>query len=157
MNTSLNDENLNTKFKINLSNKSSFIYDHFKRNELLKINKTNKKEKYLFPYYYYFFDFILDNIINPRKFLCISKSYFTAHNFMCNIYDISTHLIFFRQLNLLNNIVIEKRYEEKEKGICDYKLLHAINISDNKIMEKISQNIKNLKRKKSILYSNYFL
>ena len=157
LNNSLNDENNNIKFKMNSNNNSSFVYYNFKRKELLKINKANKKEKYIFPYYYFCFDLVFDNLVNPRKFLCIPKTYFIVYNFMCNIYDISTHLIFFRQLNLLNNIVIEKRFEEKEKGIYDFKSFHPINISDNKIMEKISHNLKGLKKKKSILYSNYFL
>ena len=154
---SMNYENHIKKFKINLNNNSSFIYTPFKTKESPKRNKTiNKKTKFLFPYYYYFLDVVFDNLINPRKFFCISKAYFTVYNFMCNIYDISTHLVFFRQLNLLNNIVIEKISEEKEKGIYDYKF-NAININDNKVMEKISKNLKSLKNNKSILYSNYFL
>ena len=154
--SSYNDENqIKKTFKININNNSAFIYDPFKIKELSKKNKTiNKKEKYLFPYYYYFLDIVFDNLINPRKFFCISKTYFTVYNFMCNIYDISTHLNFFRQLNLINNIIIEKRYEEKD--IYDYKF-NTININDNKIMEKINKNLKSLKNKKSILYSNYFL
>ena len=154
---SMNYENHIKKFKINLNNNSSFIYTPFKTKESPKRNKTiNKKTKFLFPYYYYFLDVVFDNLINPRKFFCISKAYFTVYNFMCNIYDISTHLVFFRQLNLLNNIVIEKISEEKEKGIYDYKF-NAININDNKVMVKISKNLKSLKNNKSILYSNYFL
>ena len=154
---SLNYDNQIKKFKINLNNNSSFIYTPFKTKELPKRNKNiNKKTKFLFPYYYYFLDVIFDNLINPRKFFCISKAYFTVYNFMCNIYDISTHLVFFRQLNLLNNIFIEKISEEKEKGIYDYKF-NTININDNKVMETISKNLKSLKNNKSILYSNYFL
>ena len=108
--TSLNDENLFNKFKVKQissmhlhNNKSSSIYDRFKEKESFNSSKNkimNKKEKYLFPFYYYFMDFIFDNIINPRRFFCISRTYLTVYYFMCNLYDISTHLILFKHYYL---------------------------------------------------------
>ena len=75
---------------------------------------------------------------------------------MCNIYDISTHLILFKQFNILNHIMTEKLYQEKGKTICDYKLYKKININDNSIMKKISKNL-GMNDKKPIFYSNYFI
>ena len=143
---------------MNLNKKSSSIYDPIKSKKLTKNKKNeNKKEKYLFPYYFYFLEIIFDNLINPQKFVCVPKAYLTVYNFMCNIYDISTHLILFKQFNILNHIMKEKVYQEKDKTItCDYKLYKKININDNSIMEKISKNLgKN--DKKLIFYSNYFV
>jgi len=159
LNNEINIKKLNLKqfSLINLNKKSSSIYDPIKSKKLTK-NKKNeyKKEKYLFPYYYYFLEIVFDNLISPQKFTCVPKAYLTVYNFMCNIYDISTHLILFKQYNILNHIVTEKVYQEKGKTICDYKLYKKININDNSIMEKISKNL-GMKDKKHIFYSNYFV
>ena len=162
--TSLNKENLLHKFKVNQissmdlhNNKSSLIYDHFKEKESFDSSKNkilNKKEKYLFPCYYYFMDFIFDNIINPRRFFCISRTYLTVYYFMCNIYDISTHLIFFKHYYLLNNIIKDKIYKEND---FDYKFFNAININDHKVMETLSKKLKIVKNRKPFHYTNYFL
>ena len=71
---------------------------------------------------------------------------------MCQIYDISTHIILFKQLNLLNNIMLEKIYEDN--GICPTKPYNKINIGDIKTIEKINKDLRN---KKSILFSNNLL
>ena len=113
-----------------------------------------RKEKYLFPCYYYFTDFIFDNLINPRRFFCISKKYLTVYYFMCNIYDISTHLIFFKHYYLLNNIIKDKIYKENE---YDSKIFNAININDHKMMDKLSKNLKVVRNRKPFQYTNYFL
>ena len=55
------------------------------------VKKKEKKDIYIFPYYYFFLDCLFDKLINPQKFFCIQKAYFTVYNFMCQIYDISTH------------------------------------------------------------------
>ena len=77
--------------------------------------KKEKKDIYIFPYYYFFLDCVFDNLIFPQKFFCMQKAYFTVYNFMCQIYDISTHIILFKQFNLLNNIMLEKIYETLPK------------------------------------------
>ena len=114
--------------------------------------KKGKKDIFIFPYYYFFLDCLFDKLINPQKFFCMQKAYFTVYNFMCQIYDISTHIILFKQFNLLNNMVLEKIYEDN--GICPTKPYNKINISDNKTVEKLNKDLKN---KKSILFSNNLL
>lgn len=99
-------------------------------------------------------DFIFDNLINPRKFCCVPRTYLTVYYFMCNIYDISTHLIFFRHYYLLNNIIKDQIYKE---NVCDCKLFNTININDNKMMEKLSKNLKVIKNRKPFHYTNYIL
>ena len=41
------------------------------------VNKI-KGKKYIFSYYYFFLDIFFDKLIHPKKFLCISKTYFTV-------------------------------------------------------------------------------
>ena len=116
------------------------------------IKKKRKTQKYIFPYYYFFLDIIFDKLIFPQKFFCLSKSYFTVYNFLCQIYDISTHIILFKQFNLLNNMILEKIYEDN--GICPSTPYTKINIRDAKTIEKLNKDLKN---KKSILFSNNLL
>ena len=66
---------------------------------------------------------------------------------MCQIYDISTHIILFKQFNLLNN-TLKKIYEEN--GFCPAYPFKKININDNDIIDKLNKDLKN---KKSILFS----
>ena len=160
----LNNENvikiLNTKEISSKSKKDNVLslYEPLKVKEPSKppnINKKTikrKKTEYIFPYYYFFLDIIFDKLIKPQKFFCISRTYFTVYNFMCQIYDISTHIILFKQFNSLNNMFREKMYEEK--GYCPTKPYNKINISDNKTIEKLN---KDLRVKKSILFSNNLL
>ena len=106
---------------------------------------TNKS---VFPYYYYFLDFYFDRFIHPQKFCCINKKYFTVYNFMSQIYDISTHILLFKQFNILNNS-LKKIYEEK--GFCPTLPFRKININDDDLMTKINEDLK--KREKPILFS----
>ncbi len=157
---SLNDDNKKLKLCSTKNfnfNKSSSNNDPFKLNssfESIKIRTINGKKKYLFPFYYYFLDFIFDNIINPRKFFCISKKYLTVYYFMCNIYDISTHLIFFKHYYLLDGYIKDKIYREND---CCHQFLDTININDHKTMEKLSRNLKTIRNRKPFEYKNYFL
>ena len=106
------------------------------------------KKKYVFPVHYFYLDFLFDKLIHPQKFFCVSKTYFTVYNFMCQIYDISTHIILFKQFNILNNL-LHQIYEEN--GNCPARPFKQININDTFIMEQIN---KDLKSKKSILFSH---
>ena len=118
----------------------------------IKIKKKLEKDKnykYIFPIYYFLLDIIFDNIKKPNKFFCISKVYFTVYNFMCQIYDISTHIILFKQFNLLNNIMLEKSYTET--GVCPIKPYNKINICDINLVDKLN---KDLEKRKSIIFSN---
>ena len=67
---------------------------------------------------------------------------------MTQIYDISSHLIFFKQFNIINNMF----KEESEENRIYYKLFNKININDSKVLEKIR---KDLESKNSVLYSNF--
>jgi hypothetical protein len=154
-NISLNDEKiidiLNKKelSKINSKNKLAL------NNEPLNINEStpktkpiinkHKKTKYLFPYYYYFLDFYFDKLINPQQFFCVSRKYFTVYNFMSHIYDISTHILLFKQFNLINNS-LKKIYEEN--GFCPAHPFKKINLNDEELITKMNEA---LKREKSIL------
>ena len=71
---------------------------------------------------------------------------------MCQIYDISTHIILFKQFNSINKMVLEKIYDDD--GVCPTKPYKKINISDIKTIERLNKDLKN---KKSILFSDNLL
>ena len=114
----------------------------------MSIDGPSWKKKYIFPYYYYLYDFFFDKLINPQKCFCLPKTYFTVYNFMSHIYDISTHIVLVKQFIILNNFM-QKIYEEK--GYCPAHPFKKININDNILIDKIN---KDLKCKKSILFSH---
>ena len=158
-----------SKSKINIKEENNQIKS-LNKNELFLLDKKNKlgvstpfqikeipnevkKRKYkkaepIFPFYYFFFDYFLDKLIYPQKFFCLHSSYFTVYNFMCRIYDISTHIILFKHFNLLN-ILVKKIYENEDLSAS--KPLKKINIRDKKIVEKLNND---LRGRQSILFSN---
>ena len=69
---------------------------------------------------------------------------------MCQVYDISTHILLFKQFSLMNAILKQNKYEENDLNKTLF--FDKINISDNMLMEKINND---LKTKKSIVnYDN---
>ena len=148
--SSINEENhskdisknsLQLKWKNDSQNIEMPIFEIIhKRN---KKSHTFKKTKYLFPFYYYFLDIIFDNLINPHKFFNLSKKYFTVYNFMCQVYDISSHIILIKQFNILKNILKEKMFEDQDRFLS--KLYGKINISDNKVIETLRNEFKHNK------------
>ena len=135
----------------NSKDKPNSSFEPLKFNENYKNNIINKKRKMktVFPYYYYFLDIIFDNIINPKQFFCLPKKYFTVYNFMCHIYDISSHIFLFKQFNIINNLSKEKKLEE-----TFYNQFNKININDNQLLDNLRKDINN---KKQILFNNYFV
>ena len=107
INNSMNEEDINKNFNkkqmslTNSRNKSKSLYNYLEIKDSFKSSSTRKNQKYIFPYYYFFFEFLYDKVISPKKYFCIPKTYFAIYNFMCQIYDISTHIILFRNFNLL--------------------------------------------------------
>ena len=87
-------------------------------------------------------DILLDNLIRPKKFCCVSDNYLIAYNFMSQIYDVSTYVLLYKQFNVLKKSV----YLNKNNSIKNQK----INIKNSEIMGNINNNIAN---KKNILYS----
>ena len=68
-------------------------------------NRYNQhKMMYIFPYYYFFLDFIFDKFLRPERFFCLPKTYFIVYYYMCQIYDISSHIILFKQVNALKKM-----------------------------------------------------
>ena len=111
-----------------------------------RINRV-RRLNHIFSFYYFFFDFIFDKLVNPQQFFYVPTEYFIVYNFMCQIYDISTHIILFKQFNLLNN-TLKKIYEEN--GFCPAHPFKKINLNDKDIIDKLHKDLKN---KKSILFS----
>jgi hypothetical protein len=152
----LNIQNVNATILLNKKDMSLIGKNNKHSNEPLKEKKINKKKKaaenFIFPYYYFFLDIIYDKLIFPQKFFCISRAYFTVYNFMCQIYDISTYIILFKQFNSINKMFLQKIYEDD--GVCPIKPYKKINISDIKTIERLNKDLRN---KKSIIFSNNLL
>ena len=151
-------QNFNNKSNIALKNEN--VIKRFNEKDISLINASSdnninrslsRRNNYLFPYYYFLLDFFFDKLINPQQFCCLSKTYFTVYNFMCQIYDISTHIILFKQFNVVNNC-IKKIYEEN--GFYPAYTFKKINIKDHNIIDKIN---KDLKKKNSIILSKTLL
>ena len=103
-------------------------------------NKKVNKNKNIFPLFYFLFDFIFDKISHPRQFFCISKLYFTVYNYMCRIYDISTHILLVKQFKINNNLLSE--ILSKENGLISHrKSFNKINLNDENSIVKINNNI----------------
>ena len=151
-------QNFNNKSNIALKNEN--VIKRFNEKDISLINASSdnninrslsRRNNYLFPYYYFLLDFFFDKLINPQQFCCLSKTYFTVYNFMCQIYDISTHIILFKQFNVVNNC-IKKIYEEN--GFYPAYTFKKINIKDHNIIDKLN---KDLKKKNSIILSKTLL
>jgi hypothetical protein len=116
-----------------------------------RMMKKNETSKYIFPYYYYFLDICFDKIYKTKNLVCINKLYFTVYNFMGQIYDISTHILFYKQLNIINDVFKEKIIIGNEL----YPYYNKINIGDDKKLEKINKKYKS--RKTMLHHSNSLL
>ena len=71
---------------------------------------------------------------------------------MGQIYDISTHILFYKQLNMINNIFKEKINEGKD--LSSFLSFNKINLNHHGNVEKLN---KKYKSRKSLLYSNSLL
>ena len=157
-NISLNNDNLinilNRKEMLDLNSKKLPVLSELPMKSKEVFTKSNKqvnnplKKNAVFPFHYFFLDFYFDRLINPQQFHTISQKYFTVYNFMSQIYDISTHILLFKQFNLVNN-GLKKIYEEK--GFCPAQPFKKININNNEIMEKLDIELK--KKGKSIIFA----
>ena len=107
--------------------------------------------KYIFPYYYFFLDFIFDKLLHPEKFLCLPKTYFIVYNYMCQIYDISSHIKLFKQVNVLKKMIFENKKYENEDEIKLIRKSQKINIRHSKSIEQLG---KDLKEGSSVIFSN---
>ena len=163
-NISLNNENLIqilnkqgiTNINSNKKSKPIFLFkdskmkDSYNTHNQKKIN--DKKREYLFPYFYFFLDIFFDKFKMPTKFCCVSKKYFLVYNYMCQIYDISTHIMLFKQFTLLNNFIFETINPNEYS--CPFESNGKININDNYKLDELD---KELKSKKCVLFSRIFL
>ena len=144
--SSLNDENFIKKSNSIKSIHDSSLEEPFRilsPRKKYKSNHTYKPKAFLFPFYYYFLDVIFDNLVNPKRFFNFSRKYFAIYNFMCQVYDISSHVVLIKQFNILKNILKETIFEKNENFIS--KLYNKINISNNKVIESLGNEFKHNK------------
>ena len=158
-NLSLNNENiiqiLNKQgiTKLSSNNNSFFMFKDSKirDSKTRKINKIFENKK-LFPYFYFFLDFFFDKFERPKKFLCVSRRYFTVYNFMGQLYDISTHIMLLKQFNIINNLVLEN--VNRANSICPFESNSKININDKYLLEQLDRELRSTK---CVIFSNSLL
>ena len=132
----LNKKMFSSSFKQNES--FSFYENNGSQNDKPQNKYSKYKMKYIFPYYYFVLDFFFEKKINPKKFCCIPKAYFSVYNYMRQIYDISSHIILYKQFNELKNNLEDKRYEEDISDVSSMRNFQKININHTKSIEKLS-------------------
>ena len=134
---SLKEENpkLNKKGLFSSSIKNNESFSFYKNIQPDKPqNKYNKhKMRYIFPYYYFLLDCIFDKFL-PRKFLCVPKTYFIVYNYMGQIYDISSHIILYKQVDILKKAFERQKYQNQEE-ITSIGKFHKINIRHSRSIE----------------------
>ena len=59
---------------------------------------------------------------------------------MCQVYDISSHVVLIKQFNILKNILKETLFENNEIFIS--KLYNKININNKSVLEKLRNEFK---------------
>ena len=59
---------------------------------------------------------------------------------MCQLYDISSHVVLIKQFNILKNILKETLFENNEIFIS--KLYNKININNKRVLEKLRNEFK---------------
>ena len=145
--SSLNEENCIKKSKSKklplMNSINDYSLDPFNiisPDKKYKSNHTYNPKKFLFPFYYYFFDIVFDNLVSPKRFFNFSKKYFTIYNFMCQVYDISSHVVLIKQFNILKNILKETLFENNEIVIS--KLYNKININNKRTLENLGNEFK---------------
>ena len=69
---------------------------------------------------------------------------------MCQIYDISSHIILFKQVNILKKMFEEKKYENEDEN-SSIRKFQKINIRQTKSIEQLGED---LKQRRSVIFSN---
>ena len=153
----LNRKDIRRKQSVIEQNRNSFIIDFSKlenKNKNYESKKRHKKE--LFPLYYFFLDIIFDNMVKPRNFFKINKNYFLVYRFMGKVFDISSHVLLIKYVNILKTLFLNSSNEEKERFNI------KININDKNSTEKVDEiNNKDVKNRNydnnNILTKSLFL
>ena len=116
----------------------------YKPQKKISFSSNNKKvikkksNKHIFPLFYFLMDFILDKFNNPKQFFCITKLYSSVFNYMCRIFDISTHIVLIKQFKLNNSLF--SRLFSKENGMNHNKFYDKINLNEENIIDKINND-----------------
>jgi hypothetical protein len=103
--------------------------------------KKKAKQNDLFPIYYYFMDFFIDKLVRPKSFCCLDNKYLIVYNFLGQIFDISSHILLFKNFNILKNLFVSEIIDGKNK-IKIFDNSKRININDKILMDEVSRDLK---------------
>jgi hypothetical protein len=95
-------------------------------------------------------------MVKPRNFFKINKNYFLVYRFMGKVFDISSHVLLIKYVNILKTLFLNLSNEEKERFNI------KININDKNSTEKVDEiNNKDVKNRNydnnNILTKSLFL
>ena len=133
------------KKEISTLSKNNYNEALYKPQRKISSSSNNKKvvkkksNKHIFPLSYFLMDFILDKFNRPKQLFCINKLYFSVFNYMCRIFDISTHIALIKQFKLNNNLL--SRLFSKENGMNQNKFYDKINLNEENIIDKINNDL----------------
>ena len=123
MNTEITNNNINNKndisslplYKTYLKKTFSLEdKDKINNNGCIRISNGRKYiQKQLFPFKYYLLSIFKDDIDYSKKSFFFKKKFALVYNFIGQIFDISSYLILHKKCEILNNILIIKKYKAK--------------------------------------------
>ena len=120
--------------------------DNIQYNNIIGKNESNnkkeeeiKKNRSLFPFFYYLLDLIINKLSNPKKFCLVSNEYLIVYKFVNQIYDISSYLNLYKDFYLFKNVFIKGKLNDIMSS--DKK----ININNEKLMKELKSNKLNKK------------
>ena len=112
------------------------------QNNVIKEKLKETEKKNLFPLYYFFLDIFIDKLVKPKTFCYIDKKYLIVYNFMGQIFDISSHILLFKNFNILKNLFLNEISDGK-KDLNFFYNHKKININDDKLMAEVSKDLEN--------------
>ena len=131
--------------KVKEKNGNNYNNNNHKKDEQMKdIEKekvteeyiTRKKNKKLFPLYYFFLNIFINKLERPKTFCCLDKKYLIVYNFMGRIFDISSYIILFKDFSIYRTI-----FAKEMKELNFEKLDRKFNINDCELMHNLEQKI----------------
>jgi hypothetical protein len=117
----MNSSKQNLILDISNQNLSNRNYERSLKSSYIKEDITNKK-KNIFPYKYYIFSIFIKNL-NISRHKIFSSRFSKIYIFYCQLFDITTYLLFQREFNALKELFHEKDellIEKNKKGNSSY-------------------------------------
>ena len=104
--SSSHSNRLNFKKILNVEDKDKNI-----KSIKISLNKTYYVKQKLFPFRYYLCSIFFKNIGISKKSIFFHEDFVLVYNYICHLIDISSYLMLQKELQILKNILILKKYK----------------------------------------------